>query len=367
MDAAQDISEIVYLQAIADYMGKRRITIYDLAKELDISAATVSRALANDPRVKEATKIKVQSLARRLKYQPNHIASALRKGRSKILGVLIPTSNSSIFSPVMHGVEEIANRYGYNVLFGQSHESFDKEVTSIQTFIRARIDGILVSVAKGTFSFEHFENLIQHDIPVVFFDRIATNLDTSSIEIDDYAAAVSAVDHLAFQGFRRIAHLAGPQHIRIYQNRRKGYEAGCKKHGLSIGEEYVYVSDLQLADGHAGAAQMMQLPKPPDAFFSASDDAAIGAIQFLRGTHYLVPQDVGVVGFANKEYSPYVSPPLTSIDQRSVEMGRKAAELLLAEINTERRNRIPKRLVLQSNLIIRSSSQRVNRVVPLSD
>ncbi len=346
-------------------MTKKRITIYDLAKELNISAATVSRALGNDPRVKEATKKKVLALSQRWKYQPNHIASALRKGRSRILGVLIPTSNSSIFSEVMHGVEEVAVQRGYNVIFGQSHESFEKEVSSIQTFIQARIDGILVSIAKGTQRLDHFRNLLHDDIPVVFFDRVAMDLNTSSIEIDDARAAISAVEHLLQQGYRRIAHFAGPTHIRIYKNRFEGYRTACQKYNLPVDDEYVSICDLRLEDGRDGAARMMNLSSPPDAFFSASDDAAIGAIQYLQQNNYAVPRDVGVVGFANKEFSSFVNPTLTSIDQHSVEMGRKAAELLLEEIETPREDRVSQRIVLQSQLIIRSSSSRQNGLLHL--
>ena len=339
-------------------MSKRRITIYDLAKELKISAATVSRALANDPRVKESTKIKILDLAKKWKYQPNQIATALRMGRSKILGVLIPTSKSSIFSPVVYGVEEIADRAGYNVLVGQSHESYEKEVSAIQTFIRARIDGILVSIARGTHDYDHFQNILQHDIPIVFFDRVTHELEASTIEIDDFAAAASAVEHLLAQGFRRIAHFAGPDHIRIYQNRLRGYQAALKNNGIEIREDFIRSSGIGLDDGKKLAKEMMGLSNPPDAFFSASDDAAIGAMQFLTEAGYQIPAEIGVVGFANKEFSPYVSPALSSVDQRLEEMGRKAADLILHEIKTNRTERTPQRIVIDTNLIVRSSSQR---------
>ena len=341
-------------------MSKRRITIYDLARELNLSAATVSRALGDDPRVKESTRQKVITLSERWKYQPNHIATALRKGRSKILGVIIPTSKSGVFSTVIHGVEEVANRAGYSVLVGQSHESYDKEKKSLQTFVRARTDGILVSVARGTRTSDHFQSILQHDIPIVFFDRVMENLTSSTVEINDHAAAVSAVTHLIEQGYRRIAHVAGPEHIRIYRNRLLGYEDGLRRAGLSVDPTLKVISDLSLEDGKRIASSLMQQCDPPDAFFSASDDAAIGALQYLKENGYQVPERVGVIGFANKEFTPYLSPALSSFDQRYDEMGRRAAELLLDEIKTERSQRQSKRIVLEGNLIIRDSSLRNN-------
>ncbi len=339
-------------------MAKRRITIYDLAEKLGISAATVSRALADDPRVKDSTKEAVLELASKLQYQPNHIASALRKGRSKIIGVIIPTSNSSIFFSVIYGIEEVANRAGYNVLIGQSHESFEKEIASINTFIQARIEGIILSIAKGTRDFQHFENLIKHDIPVVFFDRVTDLLPASTVEINDYEAGVQAVTHLYHQGYRRIAHFCGPTHVRIYQNRLKGYLDGLRKVGLPIYEPYIMHSDLTLEEGRKMTRDLLTSGNPPDAVFSASDDAALGATRVALEMGWKVPEDFGTVGFANKRFTSLVSPPLTSIDQRTEEMGRTAAKILLSEIHTKKATREPQNVMLNGDMVVRRSSCR---------
>src|SRR5690606_3608926 len=181
-------------------------TIHDIARELNITASTVSRALQDHPRISEATKRAVQKAAKKLNYQPNHIAAALRNGRSKIIGIIVPTADRNFFSSVIRGIEEVANKSNYNVMICQSHDDYEKEVTTVEALLNARVDGIIVSFAKGTENFGHFKKVKDKGIPLVLFDRSNHELETSHVVIDDYLGAYQAVEHLIQQGCKRIGH-----------------------------------------------------------------------------------------------------------------------------------------------------------------
>jgi len=200
-----------------------KVTIIDIAKELNITAATVSRALNDHPAISDETKQRVAEVAQRLNYKTNKIASSLRSGKSHAIGVLIPSAEIKFFGSVVHGIEQMANLHGYNVLIYQTNESRDYEVKGIETFLSARVDGILVSIAKETTDYSHFIEMKTRGMPIVFFDRAIDDLGISSVTINDYKGAFMATDHLIKQGYKKIAHIAGPQHIKLFNDRLKGY------------------------------------------------------------------------------------------------------------------------------------------------
>ena len=339
-------------------MAKKRASITDLARQLNISVSTVSRALNGHPNISEATTKRVTTLAKTIGYQPNHMAAGLRRGRSKMLGVVVPHIDGNFFSQVVKGIEAAASKAGYHVLICQSNEDVVHERENLEMLMNAQVDGILVSLSRTTREFRHFEKVRKRDIPLVFFDRILDGYDVNAVVIDDRAGGYRATRHLLDQGYRRIAHFAGPQHLNIYKNRRQGYEDALREYSLPIEEELIFLCDMKMEDGVQGMLQMLALPQPPDAVFSASDFTAAGILQALEEKKIRVPEDIGLVGFSNELFSQLTSPKLTSIDQHCEVIGRSATRLLLQIMEEQTHASAPQHIVLQPELYVRASSQR---------
>ena len=341
-------------------MATKKASITDLAAALGVSASTVSRALSDHPSISDATKKRVGKLAKELHYQPNHLAAGLRKGRSGLLGVLVPHIDGHFFTLVVKGIETVATRAGYNILICQSNEDVAHERKNIETLINAQVEGILVSLSRTTRDFRHFEKVMKRDLPLVFFDRILEGRDVNAVVLDDREGAYQSTRHLLAQGCRRIAHFAGPLHLNIYKNRRQGYLDALHEAGLPTDESLIFGSDMKLEDGARGMEQLLRLPGgPPDAVFSASDFSIAGALQVLKKRGLRVPHDVALAGFSNETFTALTEPHLTSVDQRCEQMGQAAARLLL-EVLTEKRHPVsPRRILLQPDLIVRESSRRV--------
>jgi LacI family transcriptional regulator len=339
-------------------MRKERSTIHDIAKKLDITASTVSRALKDHPRISDATKKAVLKTAEKLNYQPNHIAAALRNGKSKIIGIIVPTADRSFFASVVRGIEEIANTSQYNVMICQSYDDYAKEVATIEALLNARVDGIIVSHAKGTENFDHFTKARQRNIPLILFDRSNEDLEVSNVILDDYQGAYKAVTHLIQQGCTRIAHLTGIKKISIYRERLRGYREALQDNNIPYDESLVLECNMQLEDGKECMKKLLSLPVRPDAVFSSSDYSAMGAMQAVRENNIRIPEEIALVGFGNEPFTSFSEPQLSTVDQRSKEMGNAAAEIFLEQVNSRNKIFIPKKTVLKPELIIRSSSLR---------
>lgn len=340
-----------------------KTTITDIARELNTTAATVSRALSNHPRISEETKRSVHEAATKLNYNRNRIASSLRSGRTHLIGVIIPSAEINFFGSVVHGIESIANSSGYNVLLYQSNETRDYEEKGLQTFLSARVDGILVSIAKGTVDHSHFQNIKKRGIPIVFFDRTNDNLRIDSVVIDDRKGACMATRHLIEQGYKRIAHITGPQHLKNFADRIKGYKDALKEHGMPLDEKLVCEGYVSIESGKEGAHALLSLEDPPDAIFAAEDFTALGVIKALKERNIRIPSDFGVIGFANELFGEHITPTLSTVDQQTIQMGKSALELLIEVIdarNTSKRK--PRKLVLEPSLICRSSSDKKGKL-----
>lgn len=338
-------------------MAPKRASISDIAQELNLAVSTVSRALSGHSRISEATRQRVGKLAEQLNYQPNHLAAALRKGRSNTLGVIVPHIDGHFFALVMKGVEAVANKAGFNVMLCQSNEDHAHEKKNIETLINAQVDGILVSLARTTRDFRHFDKVSTRGIPLVFFDRILDGVDVSAVVLDDYQGGYQSVKHLLDQGCRRIAHFGGPQHLNIYKNRYAGYCQALRDHNVPLDDALVVFGDMALEDGSAAMKQLLALPQRPDAVFSASDFAAVGALQVLKEHQLRIPQDVALAGFSNETFTALTEPRLTTVDQRCEEMGRAAMRLLLEMVQERTRQPSPRKIVLQPELLARESSR----------
>jgi len=339
-------------------MKKEKTTIHDIAKKLNITASTVSRALNDNPRISDATKKAVQRAAQKLNYHPNHIAAALRNGRSNIIGVIVPTVDRSFFSSVVRGIEEIANQARYNVMICQSYDDYEKEVATVEALLRSRVDGIIASFAKQTKDFDHFLKAKERGIPVVLFDRSNDKLEVSHVVVDDYLGAFKATEHLIQQGCKRIAHFAGAQRISIYKDRLRGYKDALTEYGLPFHDSLVLESNMQLEDGRNSMLQLLQSNERPDAVFSASAYGILGALQVLKEKNIKVPEDVALVGFSNEPYTSFTEPSITTVEQHSLRMGNAAAEIFLEEVTDDDKKFIPQKIVLKPELIIRQSSLR---------
>lgn len=342
---------------------RNKTTISDIAKELNTTAATVSRALSNHPRISEETKRSVHQAADKLNYKRNRIASSLRSGRTHVIGVIIPSAEINFFGSVVHGIESVANANGYNVLLYQSNESRDFEEKGLETFLSARVDGILVSIAKGTYDFSHFREIKNRGVPIVFFDRVNESLGIDSVVINDYKGAYEATRHLISQGYKRVMHISGPAHLKNFSDRIKGYTDAMAASGITADSSMIYHGNVSIESGKEGMYHFLSLPEPPDAVFAAEDFTALGVIKVLKERNIRIPEDFGVVGFANELFGEHISPSLSTIGQQTIQMGKSALDLLLELIdNKELKTGARRNIVLEPQFIWRDSSDRMNRL-----
>lgn len=337
---------------------KNKTTIKDIANVLNISTAAVSKALHNDSRISEKTKKAVRQVAENLNYQPNHLASALRSGKSKLIGVIVPKTNSNFFSSVIHNIEEGLNTEGYNIIITQSNESYKKECANIDTLLFTQVDGIIASMANETVDLAHYEKIKAAGIPLITFDRGENDLNVDYIGIDDYNSSHIIVDHLVEQGCKRIAHIGGFKRTRIYNNRIRGYIDALKKHNLPLDEELLIESNLSKEDGRLKMQDLLNLEDRPDAVYVAGDYAALGVLELLKEQNISIPDDIALVGFGNEPFTDMVSPKITSVNQHSYEIGRIAAKTFLEYKDQDQLNQTLKKNILEAELIMRASSKR---------
>jgi LacI family transcriptional regulator len=337
-------------------------TIKDIAKELNVSTSTVSRALKDYPGISDETKRKVKELADRLNYRPNAVALSLRKSKSFTIGVIIPEVVHFFFSTVISGVEEVAHANGYNVILVQTNEKLSREKSSIETMLSNQIDGVLVSFSRETTDFVHFKKLMDLDFPIVFFDRKPDLENTVNVTVNDYQGAYDATSHLAKQGYTKIAHLAGPSNLAISKRRKEGYLKALEDEGLSSRPNWI----VECPSGSESESYQiaMELFKNtsdrPDAIFAHHDIVAAGAMIAIKKLGLKIPEDVGVVGYSNWQFSSMIDPPLSTVSQPGFSIGENATHLLLDMIGgKEPGYQRPQDVVLDTELVIRKSSLRM--------
>ncbi|MFP4019058.1 MAG: LacI family DNA-binding transcriptional regulator [Bacteroidales bacterium] len=339
-------------------MKKHRITIKDIAEKLNISPSTVSRALKDHPDINPNTKKAVKELAEKYNYIPNKIALGLLQNQSNTIGVIIPEIIHHFFSTVISGIENAAYEQGYNVMICQSMESYEKEVKNLQTLLSSHIDGLLISISKETEKFDHLKNFKEIGLPIVFFDRIAEDIESDKVIVDDYGGAYQATEHLISIGCKKIAHFYGPLNLLIGINRYNGYVQALKDNNYSVKEEYMLFCD-SYEEAKKQTKKLLENPEPPDGIFAVNDLTAVGAMQIVMDAGYKVPEDIAIVGFTNSFISPLTNPSLSTIDQNGYTMGKEAANILFQRIKEKQEDKFkPITKLLDSDLIIRESSQR---------
>jgi LacI family transcriptional regulator len=337
-------------------MGKNRITIKDIARELHISTSTVSRALADKWDVNPDTRKAVLELAEKWNYKPNPISISLKQQQSMSIGVIIPEFIKSFFPEIIMGIESVLRPNGYHVLICQSNESAEIELVNLKALEAKMVDGFIISVT-GTKNYTYFQNLINSHFPVVFFNRICSGLDASQVVIDDYKWAYQAVKYLIDNGYKRIAHLAGPDDLELALKRKNGYIDALTRHNLKVDENLIIPCGIQMERGVMGAHSILNMTHRPDAVFAINDPVAIGAMKTLQRNGVKIPDDMAIVGFTESKMAMIIEPNLTSIEQPTFEMGTTAAELLLEQIRNNSDEPVsPKKIVLEARLNIRGSS-----------
>ncbi|WP_114750819.1 LacI family DNA-binding transcriptional regulator [Pleomorphovibrio marinus] len=334
-------------------------TIKDIAKVLGISPSTVSRALKDYPGISQSTKGKVKELAKKMNYRPNAVALSLRKSKSFTIGVIIPEVVHFFFSTVISGIEEVAIARGYNVILCQTNENYEREKKMVDTMIANQIDGLLVSHSKETENFDHFKNLLDQDFPVVFFDRIPALENTTNVIVDDFSGAYQAVSHLLQQGYQDVLHLAGPKNLKISIERERGYRKALEDNGKTCKPERIIpCTNGTVKESEDICYAIFNQPNCPDAVFASNDIAAAGSIQALKSLSIKVPEEVGVVGFSNWQFSAMIDPPMSTVSQPGFAMGEKSTQLLLGLI--EHDEITPGTSILPTELIPRVSSRKKN-------
>jgi LacI family transcriptional regulator len=334
-------------------------TIHDIARELNISASTVSRALKDNPRISLKTKEKIKEVANVLGYRPNILASNLRNQKSNTIGIVVPLINRHFFSSVISGVEDVAYKAGYTVVISQSNDLYEKEINIVQSMFSNRVDGLIISTAMQTENFDHLRLFQKKNIPLVLFDREIPEIETDKITIDDFRGGFQVTEHLIRQGYKRISHISGPLNLMIYSQRKNGYLEALKKYGMPFDESLLLVNRLTKSDSLPAVQQLMSLSNPPDAIFCGNDTTALSVMIYLRDWGVRIPEDMGIVGFSDEPYSKVVSPSISTIAQPGFEMGQKAAELMIRKI--ENKDKTFHTIVLPSELIIRESSNRLGK------
>ncbi|MFV0379022.1 MAG: LacI family DNA-binding transcriptional regulator [Mangrovibacterium sp.] len=339
--------------------NKASITIHDLAKKLNISASTVSRALNDNPRISKTTRDKIKTAALEMGYQPNTIASNLRNQKTNTIGIVVPLINRHFFSSFISGVEEVAFDRGYNVIISQSNDLLEKEQKIVQSLFSNRVDGLIASLSMQTDQFEHFKLFSNKHIPIVFFDRVAPELESHKIVVDDYRVGYKATEHLIEQGYKRIAHLAGPTALHTYRDRMLGYRAALEKYGFAIDDNLIIFNRLTRMDGQEAIKKLLALPQPPDAVFCGNDTSALSMLVYLKKIGVRIPQDFGLIGFSDEPFSEVVTPSISTLKQPAFDMGLKAAELLIQEIESEVKLKEHLTITVPTELIVRESSSRI--------
>ena len=335
------------------------MTMKDIAKEFGISVATVSRALKDSPLISIERRKLIQQFARDHNFFPNFIGEALRSNhamQSKVIGVIVPEFTHYYFSSILTGIEEAAAKRGYSIMVALSGEQYEREAHICESFLHYKVCGVIVSQAKDTLNYDHYQKLLDAGIPMVFYDRVCTGFNASRVVVDDYLGAFNAVNHLIETGCKRIAFFGSPMNLEISKNRYNGYKDALLKHGMTIDEKLVCVCDNRV-DAETVTPEILALDTPPDGFFAVNDDTAIGILYTVKHAGYRVPEDISICGFTNGQRAIACDPMLTTVEQRGHRVGEEAAEILMDKVEgLSPIDKVEKR-VIRTRLVIRGTTR----------
>ena len=336
-----------------------QLTMKDIAREFNTSVATVSRALKDSPRISEEKRRAIQQYAKEHNFFPNFLAESLRNSKvmqPKIIGVIVPELAHYYFSTVLAGIEEEARARDYRIMVAQSNEKYEREVRICQSFYENKVCGIIVSQAKDTTKYDHFNQLLESGVPLVFYDRICTGVNADRVVVDDYQGAYNAVTHLIETGCKRIAFYGSPMTLEISKNRHNGYVDALKRHGIEPDDTLMRFCDNR-SDAEIITPELLEREDRPDAFFAVNDDTAIGIMYAAKRMGFKVPDDISICGFTNGQRAIACDPMLTTVEQRGKRVGEEAADILIGHVEGAiPRDKVEKRIV-RTRLIIRGTTR----------
>ena len=335
--------------------NQKRISLKDLAHELGVSIATVSRALRNSPEIGQEMQMKVKELAKRLNYRPNPFAQSLRKEGPRIIGVVVPNLVTHFYAAVLDGIEDEARRAGYSVISSNSHESCEDEMRAIDNFINLHVEGIIASVSQNTTDYSHFEKVSKMGIPLVFFGRTCLPDLFSSVTANGDVAAQKATQHLIETGSRRIAFLGGPNHLDMVKRRKHGYLEALRDNRIPIDRELVVCNRIDFDLVVEATKQLLQIENRPDAILAVNDTVTFAAFNAVKEMGLRIPEDVALIGFTDDQHARYVTPQMSAIEDQSYKMGCVAYDLLQKSISGDP-NKYKK--IVPQKLVIRGTSDK---------
>src|SRR5690606_22127564 len=317
----------------AKTMAKRRVSLKDMANELGVSISTVSRALKDHYDLSPEIIAKVKALAKEWNYTPNPFAMSLLKQQTKTIGVIVPDLVTHFYSSIISGIENKAKDNGYHIVISSSQESYQNEIENLKNLLNLRVDGLIVCLAQDSNSYSHFNSILSSETPLVFFDRVCRTDEFSSVVIDNIEAARDLTVHLFNNGYRKIAHIAGPPNLNISNERIKGYKMGLSECGLSFDPSFLIHCNLSIEEAAQATNRLISLENRPDAIFGVNDTVIFSAMKEIKKKGLMVPKDIGLVGFTDEFHATVVEPNLTAIAHPTYEIGKEAARILIEEIN----------------------------------
>ena len=330
--------------------GKHRVSLKDLALELGVSIATVSRALRSSPEIGQEMQERVKALARRLNYRPNPFAQSLRKEAPRMIGVVVPNLVTHYYAAVLDGIEEEATKHGYSVISANTHEQSDAEVKAIDNFIGMHVEGIVACLSQNTTDYSHFEEIAQMDIPLVFFGRTCLPEKFSCVTANGDEAAQEATQHLIDTGSRRIAFIGGPNHLDMVRRRKHGYLEALRENRIPIERELVICDRFDYEWALEATNRLLESDHRPDAILAFNDIITFAAFTAIKQLGLRIPDDVALIGFTDDVHAQYVTPKLSAIEDQSSLMGQSACRLLLKNISGDRkiyREIVPQKIVIR--------------------
>jgi LacI family transcriptional regulator len=334
------------------------VTMMDIARDLDVSVVTVSKVLRNQGRISETTRRRVLRRAKQLNYQMNWVARSLVTRRTFTIGLLLPEFTHPFFAEIARAAAQTLRPHGYHVITSYFDEDPELELSEADSLLARQVDGLIIASAQGERHLDMFRRIQARGVPFILVDRPIPGLDASFVGADNVAIGRVATEHLLGQGCRRIAHLRGPA-LGIAVERLEGYRQALAKRRWRVDPRYVVTGGRSDDTGYAAMKKLLRLRPAPDGVFCFNDPSAIGAVKAIREAGLNVPDDIAVAGAGNVHYSDQLVVPLTTIDQSTCEMGRRAAELLLERIGQKRALK-PKKILIPPKLIERKSSKRIS-------
>jgi LacI family transcriptional regulator len=337
-------------------MSKKRVTIYDLGRELDLSPSYISKALNNHPSISQRIRDLVRNKADELQYSQNSRAANLRLGSSRTIGVIVPHINKSFFSEAISGIEEACFGHDHSLIICQSHESFDKECKAVDTLIRQNVDCILISVSAETTSVKHLQAILNNHIGLIQFDRCMDGLNGYAVINNEEDIAMQVTEAFLRRGYSRIAFIGGPSYLNNFRHRKQGYLKALRSAGIALPKNFILDDALSREKAEAYATRLLKKRDRPDAFLTVSDHQALGVLAAAQQLGIAVPEQLGIAGFANEDFTAIITPSLSSVDQHAKEMGRTAANIYFDHIlRNKAKKKIRKEVLIRAEFLARQS------------